>query len=549
MGIPFTSRRYRRESTAKPPPVMRCFLSRMLMPFLVLSSAVWQFADAFPIQAAPAVPVYSTVNLGGRRLRGCALEEFPYVEHKGFGNRKTQGFDGPAIDYLEKLSEEANFTFHLTPWNGTWTGFIQHMASCAGLDGSSSFCKCDIGIGSFTVTSKRLAMVNFLSFANENHRMIVKTSSLSEEGDSWVPFMLKPFTWQVWLLVFAVILTFALGNCLVFGHNSLATGLLRRLTAPAVPTTSRTGVPNDAGQSVIDLSSSTMSGYVSRDGVNSWGRSLRPPPKKRADSRADSDTVGSGDSKEGSDMIRSLVVWAFDACRTFLGFPNDREVRPNTILQMAWGLVGLCAGVILLLVFESALTVHLLQSEKTSRFRTLDDVKQCVVDPRWVAFPSGGASQDLWSNAIVNGDLCTDSPRFAGSVLPKNIGEGLQQLDTGKAKFFFTLEGAILTEWQRWCPKYSIVGEPFFETDIGFVIPKHSPYKEPLSAVTRRLHEQDRFDSARTIAMRRPCNDTEVAKINHNKMAFFFFCFFGTAVFLIDVKLILDVRSSQRARR
>lgn len=488
--------------------------------------------EAWAAAVAPAAP---TVDLGGRLLRGCALLEYPYVQREKFGHQLTQGFTGPAIRYLEKLSSQTNFKFHLTLWNGTFTGFVDHMASCAGTDGISVRCDCDIGVGAFTITSRRLAKVDFLApFSNENHRMIALESSLSDEGDGWMPFIFEAFNWQVWLLIFFALVVYALGN-IMFRHNTPVKHPSSPI--PRTPKSSRSHSDKDDPSGISSSAFSYFSGGQPPAKPFEVG-SLQDPG---IPTHTSTSSAGVSHPTSFWTRFRILLVSFLNAYGTFLGFPeNGRDASRRTgVHRMMWNMLGVTAGVFLLLVFGAAVTVHLLENKRESRFRTLDDVKSCIIHPHTVAYQAGGASEELWNNAMENSKSCKKSPRPANYKLPKNIEEGLRQLDEKKVSFFFTLEGAIVSEWQRRCPKYSVVGEPFFGTGIGFIVPKNSPYKMPLSWTTRVLREHDAFPSARTIAMRTPCNDTNAAKITHVRLRFFFIVFYGVALYLICAQIYI----------
>jgi hypothetical protein len=67
----------------------------------------------------------------------------------------------------------------------------------------------------------------------------------------------------------------------------------------------------------------------------------------------------------------------------------------------------------------------------------------------------------------------------------------------GEYDYFFTLGGHI--RWiadGEYCGKLAAVGDSFFQTSVGFVLPKNSPYTDAMSSATLVLRELDLIPSS-----------------------------------------------------
>ena len=84
--------------------------------------------------------------------------ETPYVEEDPLNKNPRFGFTGVAINYLQRLVDRIGMMeVKLEKWNGTFSGFIDHMATCG-----QENCTCDIGVGAFV----RSTFVSVLNLKN-----------------------------------------------------------------------------------------------------------------------------------------------------------------------------------------------------------------------------------------------------------------------------------------------------------------------------------------------------------------------------------------------
>lgn len=524
-------------------------------------------------------------ELRGTHLRGCALLEFPYVKRGLYGYRSTSGFSGVAIDYLEKLRDETGFTIELVQWNRTFSAFVEHMRTCAprnktktGLPvvseprevpaaarqvnvSAPDECKCDIGVGAFTMTNERVEKVDFLwPFANENHRMISRRSDLSDVDSGSLAYMFNTFSIPVWLLIMLAVFVYAVGTA-AFGEitpvsasryprhrpivrarraRGVSIGPIRkRARTTHSPTTTSVSVPDTAA---------TTTATPSTDGEGSFVLHLTPEGYPAGGSYDDQDDASAVEPQPTGFLhdcksrlyprMQRLGVAIVYTFAMFIGQPCEADsagARASSIHRISWRLLSLTAGIFLFCLYNASLTVLLFESVKSSRFHTLQDVKECVVAPSSVSFIKGGASQDLWTNAITSRGFCSDNG--ATRTTASSIEDGLRLLRERKADFFYSLEGAVLSVVRRQCEEFAVVGEPFFSTSIGFIVPKSSDIKRPLDSATRILREQDAFQSARNIAMRDPCEEVSAATITFRRLSFFFIAYFVSAIGLIGYRI------------
>lgn len=487
--------------------------------------------------------------LKGIHLHACTLIEFPYIKYAPVGHQRTQGFSGVAIEYLKALQDEMGFSITLQKWNNTFREFVAHMGSCSTNQEISTAtrtekCACDIGVGAFTMTDARIEKIDFLwPFANENHRMITRSKDLRVVDHGSLAYMFNTFSLPVWLLIVLALLVYACGTA-AFGdikpictakypnHRPLVRARAKkhmigdiqsrkrarhdyeRSYSPTAPSTKFSGATKKSSISFSETSSTSYS-----------DRSVR--------------YYQSG-SKQGMSFItwarprvQRLVVAVIYTFALFIGQPVEADSagqRISSIHKIAWRLLSLTAGIFLFCLYNASLTVLLFESVKESQFRSLDDVKDCLISPDRVTFIGGGASQDLWRNAIVSKGYCEQGET---KHVADSIEDGLNLLRTGKADFFYSLEGAVLSVVNRRCDEFAIVGEPFFSTSIGFIVPKNSSIQYKLSKATRVLRERDAFYSAKQIAMRTPCSDQSAATITLDRLSFFFAAYFTCAILLI----------------
>lgn len=405
-------------------------------------------------------------ELKGQSLTGCALPETPYINKD---STRPSNFSGVAIDYLHRLEENLGFEISLQLWDDNWSAFIEHMAVCDPDGNEDSKCRCDIGVGSFTMTNERVEKINFVApMGNEAHRMVSRKSDLRVDDSQNTWFVFKTFELRVWGLILFGIMLHAVGT-IFFG--------------PFRPP------EHDCP----------------RDAPNSRRRGIMWQIKR----------------------FPAAVLFSY---AHLLGHPfGERRQGTPSFHRTAWLMLGITAGLFLLTIYEASLTVLLFESTKSSPFRTLDDIKSCAVSPARVAMIRGGASQAFWTNAVNTSEQREKCPNWDKvGMTVANLEDGFEAVKTKKADYFYSLEGSVMVRAQKNCDEFEAVGEPFFSTSVAFVMPKNLGTNQlqfvfdTLSRETRILREQDGYDSVGLLAARSSCEDVIDATITAGKLWAFF---------------------------
>lgn len=407
-------------------------------------------------------------ELAGHHFHGCALLENPYVVPDVTRRLK---FGGVALRYLERLEDNLQFTIRLTQWERTWSAFIDHMAVCDPYSSGPNKCQCDIGVGSFTMTNERAEKINFVwALGNENHRMVSRKSDLRVDDSKNTWFVFQTFSLRVWGFIFLGIFMHAIGT-VFFG--------------PFRPPKCETQPGMDAMRA---RRANRLTGIL-------W-------------------------------QVKRFPAAVLFSYAHLIGHPfGERSQGTPSFHRTAWLVLGVTAGLFLLTVYEASLTVLLFESTRTSPFRTLRDITDCAVPPDRVAIIRGGASQDFWNMAVntsAQREKCKSWDQVGTTV--SDLEEGFEFVKEGKADYFYSLEGSVLFRAHRDCEEFEPVGEPFFSTSVGFVMPQkvNRTILDILSRETRILREQDGYESASLLAARNSCDAVIDATITSGKLWAFF---------------------------
>lgn len=425
-------------------------------------------------------------ELQGTHLTGCVLEESPYVVRD---ENRISNYSGVALDYLARLQENLNFSISLLPWEDTWSRFIDHMALCDPSGVKAQQCKCNIGVGSFTMTNARAEMINFVwPLGNEAHRMVGRKADLRVDDSQNTWFVFQTFSIEVWGFILLGILMHTIGT-VFFGP-------------------------------------------------------FRPPDFKQTNNLHPATARRSNRAQGIMWQLKRFPAAMLFSYAHLIGHPfGERAQGTPSFHRTAWMVLGVTTGLFLLTIYEASLTVLLFESTRTSPFRTLRDIQDCAVSPAKVAMIRGGASQEFWNLAVNTTDRrkkCKDWDRVGFTV--SNLEEGFTALRNGTADFYYSLEGSVLFRAHRNCEEFEPVGEPFFSTSVGFVMPKNRNGSEDLldilSRETRKLREQDGFESASLLASRNSCEAETDATITSGKLWAFFVLYAISWFFLLSYRCV-----------
>jgi hypothetical protein len=85
--------------------------------------------------------------------------------------------------------------------------------------------------------------------------------------------------------------------------------------------------------------------------------------------------------------------------------------------------------------------------------------------------------------------------------------DGFTNVEAGICDFFFNLGGQVLFEANgRHCDTLIAVGHPFFETTVGFVLPRKSNLTDTMSMETLRLREENQLANSTQYAHQFVCH-------------------------------------------
>lgn len=406
-------------------------------------------------------------KLKGQHLRGCTLVEEPYVIRNV--NRRT-GFSGFALDYLQRLQDNLQFTYQVELWNGTRTSFIKHMTECDPKGEGDDACRCDIGVAPFAVTHERVDSVKFVrAFGHEHYRMVSRKSDLYLDGTENCWFVFRTFSGPVWALIFVGICMYAVGSGL-FGTF---------------------GPPEDQNRSPNSLS------------MLRWQIQHFP----------------------------TAVLYAYSH---LIGNPaKERENGTPSFHRTAWLVLGLSSGLFLLTVYQASLTVLLFESKKTSPFKQFADLSDCILSRDIVARTAmieDSASQEFWNSRVNTTKQRKDCGWKKAGMTVKSVEEGFTFLEENKADFFFDLEASVQFRVNRNCDKFEPVGEPFFSMNIAFILPQKAESGEGslqyyLSHETLFIRETGEYQEGTDQVSKDACDPGVAFQITSKKLWAFFMLF------------------------
>jgi hypothetical protein len=201
--------------------------------------------------------------------------------------------------------------------------------------------------------------------------------------------------------------------------------------------------------------------------------------------------------------------------------------------------------------------LHLFSVKPLSRFRSVDDVKNCGIAATAFCLPKGDASENFWLNAIEpsrNGcrklSLEEDQPvRIEGS---DPFSEGFNALTEKKTCEFFLASTGTLTVASEgpYCNRAEVVGEPFYPLSTSFILPKGSNYTVPMSEATLRLQQQDRVPSPIKYGVAQECKKQSQTQLTWETLQFFFYFAYGVLfLWVLGTCILCLVRKKRHDRR
>lgn len=190
-------------------------------------------------------------------------------------------------------------------------------------------------------------------------------------------------------------------------------------------------------------------------------------------------------------------------------------------------------------------SASLLSEERQSILRGVEDLKNCRIPPEKVCIPKGGAVQTFWNEAIAQNQNHDCKRQNSTVVTVGSYADLSDKVATGECQFAVALKATL--HWSasnKYCGKVELIGKPFFNTGLSFVLPKGSPYLDELSRATLALRNHDSIPSPDQYISRQveSCQFQNRPLISLRKLRIFFILSFAV-VFVIFLEMIFDPQS------
>lgn len=152
-------------------------------------------------------PLASSNPLKNKELNCCTLHQFPTV----YADQNMEPFKqgGLAIAYLTELERRVGFKCktltEIDEPGAGFTEFIHEMSSCqTNHDPNNEICKCEMGVGGWTLTYKRYGFVDFLPiFLYDDFRVITHVDNVYPSSSGL--FFLTSFSSSVWIALMGLV--------------------------------------------------------------------------------------------------------------------------------------------------------------------------------------------------------------------------------------------------------------------------------------------------------------------------------------------------------
>jgi hypothetical protein len=262
-------------------------------------------------------------------------------------------FPSLLTQYLARLQSRTGFrcrsivnyttVYPLDARFGGFSGLIDYFASCASA-GSSRLCECDMGVSAFTLSSTRLAKVDFVAaFSAENYHVLTSRALVKSTSSNKL-FFFKTFSWPVWIAIFALLSTHVL------------------VTA-------------------MDSNFAPPRGTNAAVNEGSWRERLRHFLLK-------------------SGILFRVRHSYFNGLFHLVGQTVDMDTHKSGTKEKVMNLLVLIIGIFLLSIFQASVTYQVLVDEPISKFRSTNDFKSCRIPPNEVCLLKSGASRAFWDKTI-----------------------------------------------------------------------------------------------------------------------------------------------------
>jgi hypothetical protein len=228
----------------------------------------------------------------------------------------------------------------------------------------------------------------------------------------------------------------------------------------------------------------------------------------------------------------------------FVGQDNaPPDGHKKSTKNRAMNLLALLFSVFLITVFQASITASVLIERPVSPFNSLRDITTCRIRANRVCVSGTGAARSFWDDAIASTPCIADNPDDPQNspVEVESFLMGFENVEKGVCDYFYTLSGQILSQTSnRYCGKLTPVGDPFFETSVGFLLPLGSPWTKNLSRGTLFLLEENKLQTSEQYANSiSKCLSVTDTTLQWSKLKVFFYLAFGAELVLLTI-MILD---------
>lgn len=133
-------------------------------------------------------------------------------------------------------------------------------------------------------------------------------------------------------------------------------------------------------------------------------------------------------------------------------------------------------------------------------------------------------------------------------TIVKSFSEGFSSVEDEVCDYYYTLQGQVLTQTKgRFCGRLTAVGKSFFDTNVGFILPKGSALTSVMSEETLILREADKLESSFSFADDQKCPDVTDPTITWSKLkVFFYMAYAGLTIILLLMIFDMFVDGSGR---
>lgn len=191
-----------------------------------------------------------------------------------------------------------------------------------------------------------------------------------------------------------------------------------------------------------------------------------------------------------SSADRSLTEHTSSSILMMLGqSPHSVDRSRRSTISWVADVVLAIAGLMVLLIYEATLSAMRNDSPKpASPLGSIEDFQKCRLDISKGTVPEGGAAHDFLNHKVLNSE-CNRAKTRKIQTCP-NISRCLEQVRDGSADFAFT--GSNIGRYflsEAHCGKLTMVGKPFFKSNLAFVLPLKSPFANLIDRTILRLIE------------------------------------------------------------